>query len=229
MLVWFLWAVSLTIVTYAASQAVKKLREVGYVLLTSFYVIYLGASQILASRIVKFDLGFYVFYAPSAVFIYPFVAQAIDMINEAYGRDRARLSIVVAFLTQVLLVVFIPMTNALQPAPFFEYEEAWSALFGLSVRITAASWVSFLVCQYVDTSVFSILKERYEEIPLLRSVVSDLIDLTLDSFLFVLLAFYGVMPVVPLIVGQIASKNFIGFVDTPWFLWYKRMISGSSA
>jgi uncharacterized PurR-regulated membrane protein YhhQ (DUF165 family) len=58
----------------------------------------------------------------------------------------------------------------------------------------------------------------------LRSSVSDIIDLTLDSVIFVTLAFYGVMPVIPLIVGQIVSKNIIGFIDNPWFVWYKRMI-----
>jgi uncharacterized PurR-regulated membrane protein YhhQ (DUF165 family) len=57
----------------------------------------------------------------------------------------------------------------------------------------------------------------------LRSSVSDIIDLTLDSVIFVTLAFYGVMPVIPLIIGQIVSKNVIGFIDNPWFVWYKRM------
>jgi uncharacterized PurR-regulated membrane protein YhhQ (DUF165 family) len=58
----------------------------------------------------------------------------------------------------------------------------------------------------------------------LRSSVSDILDLTLDSIIFVTLAFYGVMPVIPLIIGQIVSKNIIGFIDNPWFVWYKRML-----
>ena len=32
------------------------------------------------------------------------------------------------------------------------------------------------------------------------------------------------MPVVPLIIGQIVSKNIIGFLDNPWFVWYKRIL-----
>ena len=58
----------------------------------------------------------------------------------------------------------------------------------------------------------------------LRSSVSDILDLTLDSIIFVTLAFYGVMPVIPLIIGQIVSKNIIGFIDNPWFVWYKRLL-----
>jgi len=237
MLVWIYWFISLTVVTYTSAYIVKKRREHGFAALTAFYTIYLGASQILASRIIEFDLGFYKFYAPAAVFIYPFIAQAIDMINEVYGRKSAHLAIIIAFITQVLLVTFIAMVNSLSSAPFFQFEEAWQTLFGLSIRITAASWISFLICSNLDAYVFDALKRRFltKELSFkldtslnpyvwLRSSVSDILDLTLDSIIFVTLAFYGVMPVIPLIIGQIVSKNIIGFIDNPWFVWYKRLL-----
>ena len=239
-LVWIYWIVSLTIVTYASAYIVKNFREVGYAALVAFYTIYLGASQILATRIIEFNLGFYMFYAPAGVFIYPFIAQAIDMINEVYGRRKTHLAIGIAFITQILLITFIAMVNTLTPAPFFEYEEAWQHLFGLSIRITIASWVSFLVCSNLDAYVFSKLKKTFIERELafkydeslnpyiwLRSSVSDIIDLTLDSFIFVTIAFLGVwdlMTVFQLIIGQIVSKNIIGFLDNPWFVWYKRLL-----
>ena len=235
--VWVYWFVSLTIVTYASAYIVKKYKEHGFAALTAFYTIYLGASQILASRAIVFDLGFYQFFAPAAVFIYPFIAQAIDMINEVYGREKAHLAIFIAFITQVLLVTFIAMVNSLSPAPFFKFEEAWQNLFGLSIRITAASWISFLICSNLDALVFAKLKQKFihkenafkldtslNPYVWLRSSVSDILDLTLDSIIFVTLAFYGIMPIIPLIIGQIVSKNIIGFIDNPWFVWYKKMI-----
>ena len=36
------------------------------------------------------------------------------------------------------------------------------------------------------------------------------------------------MPVIPLIIGQIVSKNIIGFIDNPWFVWYKRILKQKS-
>jgi uncharacterized integral membrane protein (TIGR00697 family) len=224
-------------ITYASAYIVKKYKEWGFAALTSFYTIYLGASQILASRAINFDLGFYQFYAPAAVFIYPFIAQAIDMINEVYGRKNTHLAIFIAFITQVLLIIFIAMVNTLTPAPFFQFEEAWQNLFGLSIRITVASWIAFLICSNLDALVFAKLKHRFLDkenkfkldtslnpYVWLRSSVSDIIDLTLDSVIFVSIAFYGVMPVIPLIIGQIVSKNIIGFIDNPWFVWYKRIL-----
>lgn len=239
-IVWVYWVISLTIVTYVSTLIVKKYREWGFAALTAFYAIYLGASQIMATRIINFDLGFYQFFAPAAVFFYPFIAQVIDMINEVYGKQRTQLAIIIAFVTQVLLVMFILMVNSLTPAPFFEYEEAWQSLFGLSIRITFASWVAFLISSNLDALIFAKLKKKFQDrenkfkhdISLnpyvwLRSSASDLADLTLDSLIFVTLAFYGVMPVIPLIIGQIVSKNIIGFIDNPWFVWYKRMLRNS--
>lgn len=236
-IVWVYWIISLTIVTYTSAYMVKKFRSYGFAALTSFYTIYLGVSQIIATRVVNFDLGFYSFFAPAAVFIYPFIAQAIDMINEVYGRRMTHLAIGIAFLTQVLLVVFIAMTNSLSPAPFFKFEEAWQSIFNLGVRITIASWVSFLICQNIDAFVFAKIKQKFlkqetnfkaiswlNPFIWLRSVISDVVDLTLDSIIFVILAFYGVMPIIPLIIGQIISKNIIAFLDTPWFVWYKLLL-----
>lgn len=223
-IVWVYWIISLTIVTYASAHIVKRFKNYGFAALVAFYTIYLGASQIMAARVINFDLGFYNFFAPAAVFIYPFIAQAIDMINEVYGRKRAHLAIAIAFVTQLLLVTFIAMVNSLSPAPFFQFEEAWQSIFSLGIRITIASWIAFLICQNLDAYVFAWLKKRYEKNILLRSVTSDVLDLTLDSLIFVTLAFYGVMPIIPLIIGQIVSKNIIGILDTPWFVWYKKIL-----
>jgi hypothetical protein len=221
-------------------KVVTKTRF-GFAALTGFYVIYLAASQILATRIINFDLGFYSFYAPSAVFVYPFTAQVVDMINEVYGRRLTHIAILIAFVTQVLLVLFILMTKSLTAAPFFDYEQAWTSLFSQSIRVTGASWVSFMICSNLDAFVFDRLKRRFSNRELkfkldtsinpyvwIRSSVSDALDLTLDSVIFVTLAFYGVMPIVPLIIGQIVSKNIIGFIDNPWFVWYKRMLKNSN-
>ena len=237
MLVWLYWIISLTLVTYVSVQIVKRYPQHGFAALTGFYVIYLGASQVLATRIIELDLGFYTFFAPAAVFIYPFIAQVIDMINEVYGRKSAHVAILITFVSQVLLVVFIAMVNTLSPAPFFAFEEAWKSLFGLSVRITVASWMAFLICANLDAFVFAKLKQRFlkredkfkydtsvNPYVWLRSSVSDALDLTLDSVIFVSLAFFGVMPIIPLIIGQIVSKNVVGFIDNPWFVWYKRML-----
>ncbi len=223
-LVWIYWVICLSLVTYISAFVINRYREYGYALLVGFYVVYLAASQILATRLIEFDLGFYVFFAPAAVFLYPFLSQAIDMINEVYGEKKTHTAIIIAFLTQVMLVLFILMTATLQPAPFFEHEQAWKELFTQGIRITIASWASFLIFQNLDAYIFAWLKKNYPKRVFLRSAASDITGLSFDSVVFITIAFYGIAPVMPLILGQIVAKNLIGLLDTPWFLWYKRYL-----
>ncbi|RLA89427.1 MAG: VUT family protein, partial [Deltaproteobacteria bacterium] len=61
-IVWCYWLVSLTIVTLASAYIVKYFRNFGFAALVAFYTVYLAASQIMAVRIIKFDLGFYTFF-----------------------------------------------------------------------------------------------------------------------------------------------------------------------
>jgi queuosine precursor transporter len=238
MLFWICWFASLTIVTLVSVYVIRHYRQYAFPVLVGFYVIYLAASQILAARILEFNILSMVLFAPASVLIYPFIAQVIDMINEVYGVTMTHIAILIAFVTQVLWVIFIVMINSFPAAPFFSYEEAWQALFSMSIRITIASWVAFLICSNVDAFVFDRIKKHFLEKEKayrrstltnpwvwLRSSASDAISLTLDSVIFVVVAFAGLMPVVPLMIGQIVMKNIIGFADNFWFVWYKSMLN----
>jgi len=227
--VWLYWVASLTIVTYASAYIIRRHREYGYAALVGLYVVYLAASAIIATRILAFDIRLAAFFAPASVFIYPFRSQALDMINEVYGEKKTHIAIGIAFVSQVLLVAFILMTNSLPAAPFFAYEETWQEIFSLGIRIVVASWIAFLITQNIDARIFAWLKAHYPDRILLRSLSSDITGPTLDSVIFVTLAFAGVAPLLPLIVGQIVAKNIIGFLDTPWFWWYKKYLQGERA
>jgi queuosine precursor transporter len=242
MLVWVYWIIGLSLATAISVIVVKRYSEYGFATLASFYIIYLAASQVMAARIITFDLGYAIFLAPASVFIYPFIAQVIDMINEVYGEKMTHVAILIAFVTQILLIVFIAMINSVSPAPFFAYEEAWQSIFGLSIRITVASWIAFLITANIDAYLFASLKRRFHRREQaftrstainpyiwLRSSASDVANLSLDSVIFVTIAFSGVLPVLPLILGQIVSKVFIGLIDTPWFVWYKGMLKQESS
>ena len=49
----------------------------------------------------------------------------------------------------------------------------------------------------------------------LRNNLSTAVSQFLDSFIFIAIAFYGVMPIWPLIVGQWIIKMAIAILDTP--------------
>ncbi|WNY25970.1 queuosine precursor transporter [Methanolapillus millepedarum] len=244
------WLITMTVVTLVSVRIVKKYPVYGFVALTAFYVTYLLSSQVIATRISVYDLGTWFGYsfvlaAPTAAIIYPFISQVLDMINEVYGKKRAVTAITIALLTQVLYVMFVAMAVKIPAAPFYELNDAWLSIFGLSVGIVFASWISFLVCSILDTYMFSYIKQKLRPRELafkgdtffnpyiwIRSLLTDVVSLALDSVIFVFIAFYliGGMPldvVIGLIVGQMIVKVLVGAVDTPWFVLYKRMLGNT--
>jgi uncharacterized integral membrane protein (TIGR00697 family) len=49
----------------------------------------------------------------------------------------------------------------------------------------------------------------------LRNTLSTSVSQFLDSVIFIVIAFYGIMPIWPLIFGQWAVKMIIAIIDTP--------------
>jgi uncharacterized PurR-regulated membrane protein YhhQ (DUF165 family) len=55
-------------------------------------------------------------------------------------------------------------------------------------------------------------------------VIGDIISLAVDSVIFISLGFYGIEPIVPLIVGQIVLKWIVSIVDTPLMYLSRRIL-----
>jgi uncharacterized integral membrane protein (TIGR00697 family) len=203
---------------------VNRYRTIGSAALLGFFVTLLITSQLLAARPAEFNLYILTFTAPTAVIAYSFTAIVNDMINEIYGEKCTHIAVNIALVTQVLMVILICLASLVTPAFFFEHETAWQDIFGFSIRIVFASWVSFFVCQHLDVWVFSRLKEKIPKQLAVRGTVSSALNLTLDSIIFITIAFMGVMPVLPLIIGQIIMKNLLMLFGIPWFVAYKKKL-----
>jgi hypothetical protein len=226
-LVFIIWLITVAIASIASAWYIRQhgLSD----LATALYVIYMAMAQILAVKILTFNFGIFTVYAPAGVLVFPFTFQLIDIVNEAFGHKVTRRMIIIAFISQVFMVLFILMGTLATPAEFWKGHEAWHEIMTLVPRIIGASWVAFLISQNIDAILFARLRELTKGKHLwLRNVLSDVPSLALDSFIFVFLAFWGIAPVWSLIVGQIVTKCIIGFIDAPfiylsyWILYPKR-------
>ena len=226
---------SLTISTVSISLYIRKYNSSE--LITAIYVIYLALSQILAIKIV--DFGFNI-SAPAAVVIFPFIFQLTDTMNEHFGKKATYRMIFIGFITQVLMTFFIIIGNDLNPSgdwfifgATYDLEIAWDNFFGQSVGIITGSWVAFLVSNFFDTWFYDWVKSKTKEKALwIRSILTDIPSLAIDSCIFVTIAFglfMGLWGIVgKLILGQLITKWILGVVDTPflyldrWIVNYKR-------
>jgi uncharacterized integral membrane protein (TIGR00697 family) len=191
----------------------------------ALYVIFIALSQILAAKIAVFDLGFAEVTAPAAVLIFAVTFLITDIVNERFGRKETHRMIFIAFITQVVMIAFIYIGTYLQPAPFWQNQSAWELIFGLVPRITLASWAAFLVSENLDAYLFASIKRLTRGNYLwLRNVGSSIISLSVDTLLFVTLAFYGTgLLLWPLMVGQFLTKYLVAIIDIP-FMYLNRWI-----
>ncbi|MEO0072423.1 MAG: queuosine precursor transporter [candidate division WOR-3 bacterium] len=222
MFIIIIWILTLIIASVSIPYYIRKYQKSD--LAIGIYVVYLALSQIIASKIANFNLGFFKFSAPAAVLIFPFTFQITDIVNEAFGRYEVHRMIAIAFITQVLMTLFLYLGTALPPAPFWSGAGAWQEIINLVPRITLASWIAFLVSENLDAILYAQLRRFTKGKHLwLRNIFSDVPSLAVDSIIFVSLAFYGQVPIWPLIQGQIVLKCLIGIVDTP-FMYLSRAV-----
>lgn len=196
--------------------------------LIGLYVAFILISNIIAYKIAEFDLGFYTFYAPAAVLIFSVTFLFTDIVNEKFGRKETHKMIFIAFFTQLAVAFFVILSIYLKPAPFWPDQEIFAKILGFTPRIMLASWCAFLISENMDAYLFSWFKKLTNGRHLwMRNAFSSIPSMALDSVIFVVIAFYGVSSVLPLILGNIVLKWLVGVIDIPFmymnrYIMYKR-------
>jgi len=186
-----------------------------FIVLCSIFVGSLVISEVLAAKIV----AFYEIYVPAGVLAYAVTFTITDIIGEVWGKDYAKQVVFAGFLSLVVIILLIWIATLLPAAPFWKDEDAFTTILGIkkgATRITIASITAYLVSQYHDVWAFNFWRRITKEKHLwLRNNASTLVSQAIDTFLFIFLAFYGVVPVIPLILGQYFVKLCIALLDTP--------------
>ncbi len=160
--------------------------------------------------------------ASVGVFFMPVLFLVTDIIGEVYGRKTSAL--VVNISTAMLLFMFLMMFFCIiLPAnSTWGFQDAYEAIFYSSMRMTAASIISFYIAQHIDVAIFSLFKRLTNRKHLwIRNNVSTIISQFFDTTIFMFAAFYHVSDkfTVPFIFSLIlpywAFKVLFALIDTP--------------
>ncbi len=155
-------------------------------------------------------------FAPAAVLAYALTFLISDVLAEVYGKKKVKQVIMTGFITQIITLVLVRIAVWWPPAPFFEFQEEFVLVMGANLRIIIASMAAYLVSQYHDVWAFHFWKEKTKGRHLwLRNNLSTWGSQLMDTIIFITVAFYGVMPLLPLIMGQYLVKIAIATIDTP--------------
>ncbi|MBR4644013.1 MAG: queuosine precursor transporter [Bacteroidaceae bacterium] len=184
-------------------------------------------SNLLESKILQFGS----FTMTAGVLCFPISYILNDCIAEVWGYRKARFVIWMAFLMNFLVVTLGQLAMMLPAADFWmEHEEHFNFVFGLTPRITVASFVAFLTGSLVNAYVMSKMKLSAEGRHFSRrAVVSTLWGEGIDSLIFFPLAFGGMIPphdLGKLMILQVITKTLYEIIALPLTIrvvkWVKR-------
>lgn len=183
-----------------------------YIFLASAFVAGLVTANVVAGKII--DL--WGVFVPAGVLAYSITFAITDTLAEVWGRERAQTLVNAGFAVLLLTWGLIALAIHLPPAPFWQNQEAFTAVLGPTNRILLGSIVAYGVSQTLDVWIFHRIKVLLASRHLwLRNNVSTLLSQTVDTILFITIAFYGQFPLLPLIMGQLTVKYAIAVLDTP--------------
>jgi len=214
-------------VTFIGSLYAKKYNS--YDGLLGIYITFTIMTQILATKIANFEIFNFSFTAPSAMIIFGITFLITDIVNEKFGRYAVHKMIFIAFISQILLALFMYIGTNLDPAPFWQYQKSWENIFILIPRIMLASWITFIITENLDAYLYAKIREFTKGKHLwARNVFSTIPSLTLDTIIFVSLAFYGTdLPLLELMIGQFIIKYLIGIINIP-FMYANKFLLGDN-
>ncbi len=197
-----------------------------YAFLLSAYVACLIIAQVLATKFTTLQIpGIGTLTFTGGEIAYALTFLFTDVIAEIYGKRRAAITVICGLGANILVLALIRITLILPTADFAD-DTAFRAVVGATSRITIASIIAFVISQSHDVWMYHLVRRWTNERHMwLRNNVSTAISQAIDTTIFTMLAFYGVAPVIPLIVGQLTIKWILAAVDTPiayLLVWYIR-------
>ena len=184
--------------------------------LMALYITLVLVSNLVAAKIVGFNFFITTLYAPAATVFFSVTFLVSDVINERFGRAEAQRAIIMATLAQIAFIAFTCIALKAEPAPFFNGQVAFEAVLSAVPRIALAGLITFLVSETLDAYLYSWFRELTEGRHLwMRYAFSSLPAMLIDSILFSVLAFAGVQPLLPIIVGMTVIKYLVGLANAP--------------
>ena len=155
-----------------------------------------------------------------SIVFFPIIFIMTDVIGEVYGKKIAKLFVLSGVISIVLFILYSIISSI---APWSKEglwaQEGYNQIFGLTVRMSIASVLAFVVAEYQDVFSFFFFKKKFgSKYFWLRSNLSNIWSQLLDSAIFMFVAFLGVYPLKVIIMMTLPwwiFKVIMGFIYTP--------------
>ncbi|HLB43673.1 MAG TPA: queuosine precursor transporter [Gammaproteobacteria bacterium] len=155
--------------------------------------------------------------------VYPVAYSLGDIITEVYGYKRTRQLIWGAIICNLFVIFFITIAILEPPSPYWHYQEAYALILGSVPRIIFASLTAYWAGEFVNSFIIAKLKIIYNGQHLwIRILSAAIFGITIDASVFVLIAFWGTLPIDQMIflAVKVYLFNIISEIITiPFTMW----------
>lgn len=156
------------------------------------------------------------------IFLMPVLFLITDIVGEVYGRKEASNFVNMAAIMLVLLFLMINLCVIVKPNETWNMQKEYSMVFGSSLRMTAASLVSFIIAQHMDVFMFAFWgKITKGKMLWVRNNLSTITSQLVDTIIFEFIAFWHLTPkftaayIFSLILPYWLFKVVFALLDTP--------------
>jgi queuosine precursor transporter len=194
------------------------------IVLCSIYVFFSFAGNIAATKVI--DLGYIPWFGRfimDAGIIYSLTFTWRDLIHKQLGKKAAITTIYIAGIINLIAAIYFQIVVLLPSESSWALaggQTAWHFLFGIQLRVVIGSILAQIVSELVDTKTYHVWttgigkgKPQW-----LRVVVSNALSVPVDSILFPIIAFAGIVNTVG-IIQMFFTNIVIKAVITALSMW----------
>ena len=140
-------------------------------------------------------------------FLYPLAFTIRDMAHKTIGKKNTQKLIIVSAIINIFTPIYFYIVSQIPADSSWEFNEAFQITLSPVMRIAIASIVASTLSELVDTEVYHFFITKItKRFQWLRVLISNAFSIPIDNFLFVIIAFWGVLTIEDLI--EIFTFNF---------------------
>jgi len=184
----------------------------------------LGDYSIFSNPIIPYNF-FDTVHVSVGILTVPIMFLVTDIVEEVLGRKVAKKFVNCAIVVMIFALTITAISVMLPADPTRKYfsQESYASIFSVTIRMSIASIIAFILAQYHDIWAFNFWKEKTKgKFLWLRNNASTIVSQLIDSTVFMFIAFYGLTPkfntiyIVSLIVPYWLFKILFAIIDTPF-------------
>lgn len=180
-----------------------------------FFVAVLLISNIASTKIL--DFGWFTFDGGTLLFPLSYIFG--DILTEVYGYKKSRSVIWLGFFSALVMSLVFIVVGKLPAAADWGNQAAYDAILGTTPRIVMASLLAFLSGEFSNSFILAKMKIWTKGKMLwARTIGSTVVGEFVDSTLFILIAFVGILPgslLLTLIISNYIFKTLVEVLFTP--------------